>query len=319
MNEIARKLDIAPLIQFEEQRCSATLTLASVNTAVMKDGYAAKALHRLDCRFRRSDGQEHTTAFVQKFCKASEVRMVQELAANFSTPTLPQIVDAERCDDRPEDPTTNWFIYPFYEGRTLTFNEPVPDDVMTTLAVIHAQYADVAKYVDWTWTFDASHLEKTHHEAVEALATAETFHQTVPDHQEWQARLAALGRSSVLREATGSLPTTLTHGDMHPGNIIMTVDDRRIIIDWGNVCLAPPFLDLANIISIESLSWRVYRDACQKAGESISEETAKLGYFWARAATGMQYLPWIAHNTPDAPRMIAQVIEAEREIADMLS
>ena len=99
----------------------------------------------------------------------------------------------------------------------------------------------------------------------------------------------------------------------------MTADDRCIIIDWGNVCVAPPFLDLANIISIDSFSSKAYRDACLRSGGSINEETAKLGYFWARAAKGLQYLPWIARNKPDAPRMIAQIIDAEHKIARMLS
>ena len=110
--------------------------------------------------------------------------MVQELAANFSASALPEIVDAERSEDRPEDPTANWFICPYYAGRTLTFDEPIPDDVMTTLAAVHVRLADVTNHVDWTWTFDVAHLEKTHHEAVEALATAEPFHRTVPGHQE---------------------------------------------------------------------------------------------------------------------------------------
>lgn len=244
--------------------------------------------------------------------------MVQELARNFSPPALPEIVDVERNDDRPEHPTTNWFICPFYEGRTLTFNEPVPDDVITTPALLHTRCADAAKAVDWTWTFDARHLEKIHRETVEALATAEILLLTTPDHQEWRARFATLGQSSALRDATDCLPATLTLGDMHPGNIMMTVDDRHIIIDWDNVCLAPPVLDLANIISIEWSSWKVYHNACRNAGGSINEETAKLGYLWARAAKGMQYLPWIAHNQPDAPRMIAQIIDAERELANML-
>ena len=317
MRDVSASLDVAPLIEFEERRCSAPLDLVSVDTVAMKGGYMAKALYRHDCRFRQPDGREHATAFAQKFCKASEVRMLQELAVACTAPSLPEIIDAKRSDDRLEDLAANWFVSPFYPGRELTFGEPVPDDVLITLARIHVGLADVAKTASWTWTFDAEHLEKTHREAVEALATAELFRQTVSDHQSWRVRLEALGRSVALRDFTDELAKTLAHGDMHPGNVIVGNDGRCIIIDWGNACVAPPFLDLANIIPIDSPSWRVYCDAYREAGGSISAKTAQLGYLWAQAATGMQYLPWIARNKPDAPRIVAQIIEAERQLAQL--
>ncbi|HKM00252.1 MAG TPA: phosphotransferase [Mobilitalea sp.] len=39
----------------------------------------------------------------------------------------------------------------------------------------------------------------------------------------------------------------LCHGDFHPGNIIL-YQDRRIIIDWMNVCSGHPYSDIARTI-----------------------------------------------------------------------
>ncbi|HKL79557.1 MAG TPA: phosphotransferase [Mobilitalea sp.] len=55
-------------------------------------------------------------------------------------------------------------------------------------------------------------------------------------------------REKIL-EALDKLPDgdNLCHGDFHPGNIILH-KDRRIIIDWMNVCSGHPYSDIARTI-----------------------------------------------------------------------
>src|SRR5262249_1032529 len=137
------------------------------------------------------------------------------------------------------------------------------------------------------------------------------FRHITPDHADGYARLQTLRHSRVLFEVSDALEKTLTHGDRHPGNIIRQAAGHPVIIDWGNVCLAPPPLDLANIIRIDSPLWTVYLDAYRRAGGKIAEASLRQGYHWARAATGLQYLPWIAANRPTASAMISQILEAE--------
>ncbi len=311
--------DIDPLIAFEERRCSTNLTVRAVETTTLKGGYASKALYRHDVSFTREDGRRHRSSFVQKFCKVSEIRMLQELGAKCAAPALPEVVAAKRSDECPEDPAANWFISPLYEGRELTFDDPVPQDVVTTLAKVHASLAEEAKSGRWTWVFDLSHFERILDEAVEALASADLFQQTVADHTVWVARLQALRGSQVFAEATASLPKTLVHGDMHPGNIIVCVDGRSVVIDWGNVCVAPAFLDISNIIPIDSPNWDLYCRTYHEAGGVVSDQTALRGFLWAQAATGLQYLPWIARHHTDAPRVINQILNAERRLAKVIS
>jgi thiamine kinase-like enzyme len=178
---------------------------------------------------------------------------------------------------------------------------------------VHAALAEV-RDVEWTWTFDADHMRRTLDNAIEAVAEATLFRYTTPDHADWQARLKNLRRSRVLFEVSDALEKTLTHGDMHPGNIIRQAEGQPVIIDWGNVCLAPPPLDLANIIRIDSPLWVVYLDSYRRAGGKIDEASLRMGYYWALAATGLQYLPWIVTHLPTAPAMISQVLEAEETL-----
>jgi hypothetical protein len=82
------------------------------------------------------------------------------------------------------------------------------------------------------------------------------------------------------------------------------------IIDWGNVCVAPPTLDLANISRIDSTEWDIYLGAYRAAGDQIDTQTCRRAYCWARTATALMYLPWIAEHKPDAWWMIMQIEKA---------
>lgn len=155
---------------------------------------------------------------------------------------------------------------------------------------MHAVLAEV-RGAEWTWTFNAEHMRRTLDQAIEAVSAAALFRHTTPEHADWSARLHNLRHSRVLFEVSDALEKTLTHGDMHPGNIIGQAAGHPIIIDWGNVCLAPPPLDLANIIRIDSPLWAVYVEAYRRAGGKIDDASLRQGYYWARAATGLQYLP----------------------------
>ena len=56
-----------------------------------------------------------------------------------------------------------------------------------------------------------------------------------------------------------------------------------MIIDWGNACLAPPMLDLANIVELGSPEWATYVAAYEAAGGAFDAAVAERAYWWARA------------------------------------
>jgi hypothetical protein len=68
---------------------------------------------------------------------------------------------------------------------------------------------------------------------------------TVAAHGSGDGRLAALvdGLPARLAAVAGcGLPDTLLHGDLHPGNA-----RGRVILDWGDSCLAHPAFDILRL------------------------------------------------------------------------
>jgi len=53
-------------------------------------------------------------------------------------------------------------------------------------------------------------------------------------------------RRADLLEALGAVPSVLSHGDFHPGNLVAAGDDT-IVLDWGTFGVAPVGADLAHL------------------------------------------------------------------------
>jgi Ser/Thr protein kinase RdoA (MazF antagonist) len=225
----------------------------------------------------------------------------------------PELV-ASWAEDRPGGPAG--FVSPFYPGGDLHFGDPIPEAVVTTLARLHV--AGAAAAIDWTWRFDAAKVDRLRDNALQALSTTERFLQRFADPAAWRARLAHTSASPALRQAAETLPRTLTHGDMHPGNLLRRADGSAVIVDWGAACLAPAMLDLANIVEIGSPLWEAYVRAYRAAGGAFDEAIARRGFWWARAMTAVMYIPWAAANSDRVTDLIEQAEAATAELTALI-
>ncbi|WP_157252223.1 phosphotransferase enzyme family protein [Nonomuraea typhae] len=61
--------------------------------------------------------------------------------------------------------------------------------------------------------------------------------------------------------------TVLTHGEPHPGNVLRS-GDRRLLVDWDTVALAPPERDLWLALGDSRTAWAAYTAA---TGHDVSE------------------------------------------------
>ena len=66
-----------------------------------------------------------------------------------------------------------------------------------------------------------------------------------PDRRD---RAVTATRAAAERVADLGLPTTVVHGDFHPGNV-MLVGDRAVIIDWSDAAIGNPAIDLVTWLS----------------------------------------------------------------------
>jgi thiamine kinase-like enzyme len=104
---------------------------------------------------------------------------------------------------------------------------------------------------------------------------------------------ALLDAEQVL-ENVDRLPTTLLHGDVHPGNIILReTDGRAVLIDWGNARTGPAGVDLANCIPSRELpAWHGYWSLVEDlSGYPVSAEQRARQFRVGRVCVCVQYLP----------------------------
>ena len=284
--------------------------LERVAVTALPGGFVAKTVDRLDLTLSAPGRPSFTASFVRKRCPAREVRTLKAIAG---VEAAPELIAASVSAAAPEDPEASWFVSPFYPGETLHFGDPIPAAVLTTLARVHA--GTIAEPPDWLWTCDAGHIDRLQQGSERALVASARFKAQTPDHAAWAVRLATAAASQVLRDAAGQLPRALTHGDMHPANIMRRADGSAVIIDWGNACLAPPMFDLANIIELGSPEWSTYVAAYEAAGGGFDAAIAERAYWWAKAVTGLMYVPWAVDNSDRAPALIAQIEDATARLA----
>lgn len=151
----------------------------------------------------------------------------------------------------------NWLVYRYVPGEGLgmahTTDKNLPDEQIQTLRTQLAHFAEVDTLED----IDLPH--KTGDYYKEHLKEFATFHHKVlsslvTDKQ--LRKLTALGNDFAV--IIDSQPSTLVHGDFHPGNIIIDPNGSSInIIDWEHVHLGTPIHDLAMIWNrCWKTSWR---------------------------------------------------------------
>jgi hypothetical protein len=77
---------------------------------------------------------------------------------------------------------------------------------------------------------------------IAALAADATV--ALPDDLHRRFRAAVPRLQELCGELSAApIPPTLVHGDLHAGNI-MRLDDRYVVFDWSDACVADPFVDV---------------------------------------------------------------------------
>ena len=229
----------------------------------------------------------------------------------------PELVAAWSSAEAPADPDASGFLSPFYPGGTLHFGDPIPAGVLTTLAGVHAAAAAMPA-PGWAWAFDAAHVDRLHAGVGARAGRVGALPGPDADPAAWGARLvlaASVRRRCARRPSAcrARLPMAIcTRPTSCAG-----ADGSPVIIDWGNACLAPPMLDLANIVELGSPQWEIYVAAYRAAGGEFDPLVAERAYWWAKAMVGLMYVAWAVDNSDRAPALIAQIEAANARLADL--
>jgi aminoglycoside phosphotransferase (APT) family kinase protein len=317
------RLELDKLAAYGERLLGQPARIRAVDVSPLKGGHAGAGVYRLDVHFRLANGDSRAVPLVLKNTSASEVGVMRVLREVPGASALPlTIACGEHVPILGNEPV-HWFVTPLYEGEHLTFEDEVPRPVVESLARIHAHFC--AKQLGWLPRLDGGAVRRALDGALETLAAAQHRQPHALLAQAY-AGLAPAGRDPAILAALAVLPVTLTHGDVHPWNIVRLPGERAVLIDWGNALLAPPMLDLANLVEIDSENWETYLAAWESAsGEAMDPDRARLGYHWATVMINLHYLPYSAEQWPqdqDAPAavsgMVGRLQDAVRALSGLL-
>jgi aminoglycoside phosphotransferase (APT) family kinase protein len=303
------------LTAYAHRQLGITGNPAGLRVEPLAGGYVAAGVYRLELRF--NDPQPRLCAFVQKYTQPAEVGVMQALHERVQSDAVPQLV-ASYMDN--VDPENTWFITPHYPGKTLSWEDEMPDGILRMLAQVHVIFMGLASSLPDVHQVDALFFCRT---IAQADAALDSMRATLPAeiYYEVEQALTHTHANKQLEQALSMLPLTLAHGDVHFGNMIRGEDGRAVLIDWGNACRAPAMLDLANVVDFNSPAWETYLGAWEKAaGHPLDLLLAEVGYCWATVQINMQYLPFALEHMDSGwvLEMARKALAAQARLAELL-
>ena len=222
--------------------------------------------------------------------------------------TLPAEVEALRAANRvPEaaavpqlirsgrDSRGDWIAIPFYPGIPAPTETDIPDNVVESLAEVHAHFLnsgapETIPVCDGNW-WKASCAQHR----LRQLGRA-SLQPIVEAVQSWSAHRSIL-------DALTELPRTLLHGDVHRNNVIVNGNAGQLI-DWGGAAYGIPLLDLITPGPPGSRGYERYAATWQAlTGESTTSPAWRRGYLTATVCSKVMYLAFAARHFGDAVAM----------------
>jgi hypothetical protein len=158
-------------------------------------------------------------------------------------------------------------LFPFIEGQGFSleesFGEADRERVLEVLAALHRVPIAAIRppatdgfVVPWLDQLDRS----IHREAGSNGPHAAVASQLLIDHEAEIRRLIARYRTLVAQYRRDPGPVVVTHGEIHPGNVMVT-SKGWVIVDWDTVLVAPPERDLWRLAQGGGSVLRAYADA----------------------------------------------------------
>jgi spectinomycin phosphotransferase len=144
-------------------------------------------------------------------------------------------------------------VYPFLQGRTLPFGQPMP-------STERQQLVDMLKRLHSATPLVGSRARRVHVDVdqrdvlVDALYTlgrrwsggplSEPARELLAAHATAVERVLAEFDRLAFQLSMRAAPLVISHGEPHPGNVLVCDDDRLLLLDWDTLGLAPPERDL---------------------------------------------------------------------------
>jgi hypothetical protein len=175
-------------------------------------------------------------------------------------------------------------LLPEYPGTLNDFGDALPGSILHCLASVHQHFRGLEIA-----------LPPTNRQSLESLFKSSLGNLDIYPSPAAREKLARVrdALDEFVRVAQ-SFSQTLVHWDVHPGNVLVN-GDESVLIDWGNACVGPAMIDLANVVEWDSPDFRRYADSYEmRSGKPFDYESTLIEYEWSRAITQIKYLPYAA-------------------------
>jgi hypothetical protein len=228
------------------------------------------------------DGRDRELTVLLKRTSPAEVVALRAAGRVPGATAIPRLIRSGRdCDG-------DWIAIPFYPGNPASTETDIPDNVLESLAAVHAHYLNSGPFDDipvcdgnWWRACCAQHrLRQLGHPSLQPIVEAVRSWSTHP----------------LIVDALTELPRTLLHGDVHRNNVIVNGDTGQLI-DWGGAVYGIPLLDLITPGPPGTRGYERYAAAWQAVtGQSPAAPAWRRGYLTATVCTKVQYLAFVARN-----------------------
>ncbi|MGD9526438.1 phosphotransferase [Pseudonocardia sp.] len=187
----------------------------------------------------------------------------------------------------------DWVVTDFHDGVPLAEGPDVPDGVWTTLARVHAHWwrrrPRAVPVTDAAWW---RHLCR---ERIRPHLLAAAGRTDDPAYARGAALLDSWAGHAGMHAALAGLPRTLTHGDPHRGNVLLTAAGP-VLVDWGNARVAPSGFDLAVLRGQGAVDLGPYRAEFARLAGAPSPEQLAVEECCADAWAHVGYLGFAADH-----------------------
>jgi hypothetical protein len=159
-------------------------------------------------------------------------------------------------------------LFPFVEGQSFSFEESFGEAgrerVLEVVAALHRVPIDAIRppatdgfVVPWLDQLDRSrHYDESGSNGPHTAVAS----QLLIDNEAEIGRLIARYQTLVTQYLSDPGPVVVTHGEINPGNVMVT-SEGWLIVDWDTVLLAPPERDLWRLAQGGGSVLRAYADA----------------------------------------------------------
>ena len=283
-----------------------TLSIESVAASEFDGGFSSPRILRLNVEFSIGDQPRRTESFVQKYSRRAEREAMVLLTPMVDQLLLPRLLGWG------EDAFGSWLLMPYLDG-VVREDFTLPRDVIRTLAHVHTRFEGKQTLLESLPNLDGDFLARVLDRVRVALEKGPRA-ESSRDGSMLIEGLARLREAPQILAAAQSLPQTLLHGDVHPGNIMQRrAEHDWVLFDWGNAMVGPAGVDLGNCIgSVDAPGWREYWSIVGGlTGEPLDAERQAAQFSFGKVFISIHYLPFaIEHlHEANAERMMREALE----------